>query len=113
MVGGGTPAPAKPARPSNEVVADQVIAGAWGNGPDRRRRLEAAGYDYNAVQAIVNRKVGVGPSAPARKSNEQIANEIIAGQGGWGNNPQRAEKLRAAGYDYNAVQAIINRKLGF
>lgn len=113
MVGGGTPAPAKPARPSNEVIADQVIAGAWGNGPDRRRRLEAAGYSYDAVQAIVNRKVGVGPSAPARKSNEQIANEILAGQGGWGNNPQRREKLEAAGYDYNAVQSIINRKLGY
>lgn len=107
-----SPAPA-PARPSNDAIADQVIAGAWGNNPDRANRLAAAGYDYNAIQAIVNTKLGIGASAPARKSNEQVANEIIAGQGGWGNNPQRRDKLQAAGYDYNAIQSIINRKLGF
>lgn len=111
-VGGGG-APAQPQRLSNEQVADQVIAGSWGNGDDRRARLQAAGYDYNSVQAAVNQKLGMGASAPARKSNEQVANEIIAGQGGWGNNPQRREKLQAAGYDYNSIQAIINRKLGF
>lgn len=111
-VGGGG-APAGPAKASNESVADQVIAGSWGNGDDRRARLQAAGYDYNTIQAIVNQKVGAGPSAPARKSNEQVANEIIAGQGGWGNGDTRRSKLQAAGYDYNAVQTIINRKLGF
>lgn len=105
------PVPA-PARPSVDAVASQVIAGAWGNGPERKARLEAAGYSYSEVQAAVNRKLGVG-SAPARKSNDQVANEIIAGTGGWGNNQQRAQKLRAAGYDPNAVQAIVNRKLGF
>lgn len=109
---GGAPAP-QPQRPSVAQIADQVIAGSWGNGDERRARLQAAGYDYNAVQAEVNRKVGAGPSAPARKSNDQVANEIIAGQGGWGNNPQRREKLQAAGYDYATIQALINRKLGF
>lgn len=110
-VGGG--APAQPQRLDVSQIADQVIAGSWGNGDDRRARLAKAGYDYNTVQAEVNRKLGMGSSAPARKSNEQVANEIIAGQGGWGNNPQRREKLQAAGYDYSAVQAIVNRKLGF
>ncbi len=109
---GSTPAPA-PSRPSNETIADQVIAGAWGNGPDRQTRLQAAGYNYGAIQALVNQKLGYGASAPARKSDDQIANEIIAGQGGWGNNPQRADKLRAAGYDVNAVQSLVNRKLGY
>ena len=111
-VGGGG-APSGPAKSSNEAIADQVLAGSWGNGDDRRARLQAAGYDYATIQAIVNQKLGGGSSAPARKSNEQVANEIIAGQGGWGNNPQRREKLQAAGYDPNAVQAIVNRKLGF
>lgn len=108
--GGGVPAPA---RPSNDEIANQVLAGAWGNGPDRQNRLSAAGYDYGAIQALVNQKLGIGSSAPARKSDEQVANEILAGQGGWGNNPQRSEKLQAAGYNYNLVQAIINRKLGY
>ena len=28
-----------------------------GNGSDRKKRLTAAGYDYNAVQQMVNRKM--------------------------------------------------------
>lgn len=110
--GGSAPAPA-PARPSNNTIADQVLAGAWGNNPSRQQRLTAAGYNYAEIQAIVNSKLGGGSSAPARKSNEQVANEIIAGVGGWGNNPQRADKLRAAGYDPGTVQSIVNKKLGY
>lgn len=36
-------------------IAKEVIHGKWGNGDERRRRLTAAGYDYAAVQAEVNR----------------------------------------------------------
>lgn len=50
------PAPA-PARKSNEVIAQEVINGAWGNGEDRKKRLTAAGYNYAVVQAIVNKKM--------------------------------------------------------
>lgn len=113
LAGGSSTAAPAPARPSISTIADQVMAGAWGNNPDRQRRLQAAGFDYAAVQAEVNRKLGIGAAAPARKSEDQIANEIIAGQGGWGNNPQRAQKLAAAGYNAASVQSIINRKLGF
>lgn len=109
-VGGSAPAPSKPSRLSNEQVADQVIAGAWGNGPDRKARLQGAGYDYNAVQAVVNQKLGIGAPAPSRKSNDQVANEVIAGN--WGNGDERRSRLAAAGYDYGAVQALVNRKLG-
>lgn len=111
-VGSNATAP-KPQRPSNSQIADQVLAGAWGNNPSRKQRLVAAGYDYSAIQALVNQKLGGGSNAPARKSESQVANEIIAGVGGWGNNPQRREKLQAAGYNAASVQAIINRKLGF
>lgn len=109
-LGGSKPAPA-PQRPSNSQVADQVIAGAWGSGADRKRRLAAAGYDYNAVQSLVNQKLGAGPAVPARKSDEQIANEIIAGK--WGNGKERSARVSAAGYNYAAIQKIVNRKLGF
>ena len=43
-----------PAKKNIDQVAREVIAGKWGNGEDRRKRLEAAGYDYAAVQARVN-----------------------------------------------------------
>lgn len=37
------------------AVAKDVIAGKYGNMPDRKKNLEAAGYDYNAVQKEVNK----------------------------------------------------------
>lgn len=51
----GAPAPE---RKSDGQVADEVIAGLWGNGDDRRNRLSQAGYDPDAVQAIVNARLG-------------------------------------------------------
>lgn len=36
-------------------IAKEVIQGKWGNGEERKRRLTAAGYDYQTVQAEVNR----------------------------------------------------------
>ena len=56
-----SPAPA-PAGKSNEELATEVIRGDWGNGQDRKNRLTAAGYDYNAVQSIVNQRLGGGSS---------------------------------------------------
>ena len=52
-------------RKSNEEIADEVIAGKWGNGEDRKKRLADAGYDYGAIQAIVNQKVKGGGSTPS------------------------------------------------
>ena len=43
---------------SVDEIASEVIAGKWGNGSDRKNRLTAAGFDYNAVQAKVNEKLG-------------------------------------------------------
>ena len=39
---------------SVETIAKEVIAGKWGNGAERRKKLEAAGYNYNDVQRYVN-----------------------------------------------------------
>ena len=43
---------AKPGKTVDEL-AREVIRGLWGNGTDRKNRLTAAGYDYNAVQTRV------------------------------------------------------------
>ena len=37
-----------------ETIAAEVIQGDWGNGEERKERLEQAGYDYDVVQARVN-----------------------------------------------------------
>lgn len=48
--GSGSATPKK----TNAELAKEVIAGKWGNGSDRRKQLEAAGYNYDAVQKLVN-----------------------------------------------------------
>jgi len=97
-----------PAKTVDEFAAE-VMAGKWGNGDDRKNRLTTAGYDYNAVQAAVNALVGASKpvSAPVRKSNEEVAKEVL--RGSWGNGAARVQKLKAAGYDATAIQAIVNK----
>jgi lysozyme len=45
---------ARSKKKSADEIAREVIAGKWGNGEERRKRLEAAGYSYSTIQAIVN-----------------------------------------------------------
>ena len=58
-----TPAPT-PDKKSNEEIADEVINGDWGNQPERQKRLEEAGYNYQEVQNLVNQKLGQNISNP-------------------------------------------------
>lgn len=103
LVGGKTTTPTK----SITEVAKEVLAGKWGNGDNRKKKLEAAGYNYSQVQAKVN-ELAKG-STSSKKSVTQIAKEVIAGK--WGNGTDRKNKLTAAGYDYTAVQREVNRLL--
>ena len=57
-----------PSKKSNEEIANEVLAGQWGNGEDRKNKLTAAGYDYNAIQAIVNQKIGASPTQPTTQT---------------------------------------------
>lgn len=73
------------------------------------KKLENAGFDG----FITTRGNDISkPTPPKKKSVETVAGEIIAGTGGWGNNPERRKKLIAAGYDPDAVQAKVNELLG-
>ena len=101
------PAPA-PAKKTVEELAREVIRGEWGNGQERKDRLTAAGYDYATVQSLVDKILNKSQTVKAdKKSNEEIAKEVIKGL--WGNGQERKNKLKAAGYDYTAVQAIVNK----
>lgn len=82
-----------------DTIAKEVIDGKWGNGETRKKKLTAAGYDYNAVQKRVNEML----KKPAKKSTDTLAKEIIAGK--WGNEPNRSKKLKAAGYTTAEIQA--------
>lgn len=110
-LGSSTPSkPSAPAKPSLTQVVKDVEAGKYGNGDARVAALKKAGFDPVAVQAAVNKALGSGSSsAPAKLSVNAIAKQIMAGTGGWGNDPGRSQKLKAAGYDAKAVQAEVNR----
>lgn len=49
-----TPSSQPSAKKSNTEIAYEVIRGLWGNGLERKQRLARAGYDYKAIQRIVN-----------------------------------------------------------
>lgn len=101
--------PAKPAetkKKSNEEIAQEVIDGKWGVYPERKKLLEAAGYEYSTIQNIVNQKMNVKSS---KKSVDAIAKEVIRGD--WGVYPDRKWKLQAAGYNYDEVQKRVDELL--
>lgn len=110
---GAQKAPEQPVMAKKTVsqLADEVIAGKWGNGEARKRKLKEAGYDYAKVQAEVNRKLGSssGSSGGGMKNVKAVAYEVI--EGDWGNGAERRKRLEAAGYDYAAVQARVNELL--
>ena len=88
-------------------VAREVINGKWGNGSERKKRLEAAGYVYSAVQEKVNELCNKSSfTSTPRKSIDTIAREVINGK--WGNGSDRKARLEAAGYNYNEVQSKVN-----
>lgn len=94
---------------NNEMIAQEVMKGLWGNGEDRKNRLQNAGYNYNEVQERVNQLCGVKVSVSHKKSNDIVAQEVIKGL--WGNGNTRKMKLTYAGYDYKTIQNIVNRLL--
>ena len=107
-----------PPKKTVEELAKEVLAGKWGNGSARKDNLTKAGYDYSAVQTKVNELCGkktttTTTATPAKtstkKSNEQIAKEVIAGK--WGNGATRKAKLKAAGYNPTVIQTLVNKLL--
>jgi hypothetical protein len=110
--GGGT-SPTPQPKPSGgktiNQLADEVIAGKWGTNPQRAIDLRNAGYDPVAVQSEVNRRLGGGIQNPVVKSNQQIAQEVLNGQ--WGNGDERRRRLTDAGYNYQAIQDIVNGRI--
>lgn len=83
---------------SAQTLAQEVLAGKYGNGDTRKTVL---GSRYKEVQAIVNQG--------GKKSIDEVAREVIRGE--WGNGTARKQKLEAAGYDYETVQARVNALL--
>lgn len=85
---------------ANYLAALDVMKGKYGNGEERKKRLAAAGFDYWAVQHLVN---------GLAKGYDQVAKDVINGK--YGNDQARINALKAKGYDAALVQDIVNAML--
>ena len=82
---------------ANLAAAYDVLAGKYGEGEERRRKLIAAGYNYSEVQRRVNALFnGYGP----------VASDVINGR--YGGSEVRRDNLIRAGYDPDMVQDLVN-----
>lgn len=105
LIGGSSSAPAQPAAPDIEALAQAVIRGDYGNGDERRAAL---GASYEAVQARVNEILGAGGSdgGSGGADIDALARAVIRGE--YGNGEERRSRL---GSLYDAVQARVNEIL--
>lgn len=72
------------------------------NAEKLRQQLAAKEFDsFITTEAGIPYKPGTG-----KKDPEEIALEVKAGK--WGNDPERSERLRVAGYDPKVVQMYVN-----
>lgn len=86
-------------------LACKVWAGEFGTGAEREKKL---GARYNAVQKLVNKNVGRSKTSDA--TNRALAAEVWDGL--WGTGETRKNKLNNAGFNYTAVQNLVNRGIG-
>ena len=101
------PAPAK----SVDEVAREVIRGEWGNGSDRRQRLEAAGYVYDTVQDRVNAILTgdepeqptptepVEPAQPEQPATDKLYRVQVGAFANRENAEKMLQRLKDAGFD--------------
>lgn len=94
-------APTAPAGKTIEELALECMDGKWGDYPERKQRLTAAGHDYNAVQTRVNELWLTG------KTIAELAKEVR--RGNWGDGLVRKKALATAGYSPATIKAIQDK----
>ena len=91
--------------------------GMWQYSDDNNLDKDIAYKDYPSIMkskglnGFAKENVESKPAPqPVRKSNDEIATEVINGV--WGNGDDRKNRLTQAGYNYDDIQAIVNNRLG-
>lgn len=96
-----------------ECCSDPVGCGVTTSYIDKYgRRLDHAGGTVmgNWIgHGLLSRYVDYSEEKPKKKTINQVAKEVIEGK--WGVYPERKTKLEKAGYDYEKVQAAVNKML--
>lgn len=93
--------------PNSSLKPNARIAVAWqysskGNVAGVKTRCDLD-VDYDGIVSLIAK-------TPTRKSNEEIAKEVLEGK--WGTaktNPTRKKLLELAGYDYKEIQSLVNK----
>lgn len=85
--------PVQPAQPSKTIdeLANEVIAGKWGNGQERKEKLTQAGYDYDAVQTKVNELLSSSQPEEDFKVGDKVAVTGYATADSFGKGSRTAE----------------------
>lgn len=106
------PAPQPTPNKSLDEIAKDVIAGKYGNYPERKTRLEAEGYNYSQVQGRVNEILaGNKPTpqpAPQPSGDDLLTLVKKTIRGDFGNGQARRNAL---GSRYDEVQRQVNLNL--
>lgn len=65
---------------------------------------------YEDYPALINPSPAPSQSNTIKKTNEEVAQEVI--RGNWGNGEERKKRLTASGYDYATIQGLVNKLMG-
>lgn len=72
-------------------------------------RLAKEGKSPEEIEKMLHQSMGKKDSKSKKKSNDDIANDVIRGK--YGNGKERRAALEKAGYKYEDVQKIVNEKM--
>lgn len=90
-------------RKTTKTIAKEVIAGKWGTGDEMKKAIKHAGYDYRAVQVMVDRLIRY----KMDWTIHDIAQEVVEGK--WGEGEICKHLLEESGYNYKDVLREIER----
>lgn len=88
---------------SLETIASKILLYNKANGQTLAGLVRRRKAEHDLFIKVVPKQV------VAKKSDEEIAEEVI--QGIWGNGTARKNLLTAAGYNYSTIQKIVNQML--
>lgn len=96
---------------SDEAIAKEVIVGKWGSGAERKERLEQAGYNYAAVQKIVNSMINRPFIEKPVETNKEIVPYLIRVTGQV-SIYRDAKATEVVGVAKSGVYTIVEEKCG-
>lgn len=90
-----------PRKLSPEEVANKVMQGHYGNGSERKARLEQEGYNYNEIQKIISQKM------PKKKESTKAVETNTNTNNNNNNNASNKTQARTDGFNFKGYHFSI------